>query len=337
MRHVLNVDYEYCRVYLNSLGLQAVVERCTKHPLVRSAGQSTIPGDPAVVASIPPSVLEQCYGGDRFYINEVIDGCRNCLKSVVEGLYPGEHLKHAPVRTYLRIISVAIILLKTFALGATEEDVAISLGYLNRTIEALQTCIVDDVHVASRFADLLETLANRIRSRFVRMSRTGPYGFSRAASRSPAEFRGGQASQPVNANALRSSLSNQQWTGAIPNMNQNHSIYGNRDGINNPLHGISTQAIDFNDHGNGAHFNVMPPPTVPPSPTLLQGTFGSGSYQANDGVFHSDDNITMPDWLALPLDPILNSYGADVTQTGYGPGVGQYDMLELLLSGSQTG
>ena len=38
-----------------------------------------------------------------------------------------------------------------------------------------------------------------------------------------------------------------------------------------------------------------------------------------------------PDWLALPLDPLLNSYGADVNQTTYGPDVGGCDLLDLLL------
>jgi hypothetical protein len=42
----------------------------------------------------------------------VIEGCRNVLKVVVDGLLPNEYLKHCPVRTYFRIISVAVILLK---------------------------------------------------------------------------------------------------------------------------------------------------------------------------------------------------------------------------------
>ena len=38
------------------------------------------------------------------------------------------------------------------------------------------------------------------------------------------------------------------------------------------------------------------------------------------------------DWLTLPLDPILNIPGADVTNTMYGPEIGGQDMLEMLLN-----
>ncbi|KAF4551197.1 Fungal Zn(2)-Cys(6) binuclear cluster domain-containing protein 12 [Elsinoe fawcettii] len=345
MRHVLEIDYEYCRVYLNSLGLQAVVERCTRNTPKQEVNATKAAQGMAQAlasgASIPASVLEKCYGSDRFYVNEVTDGCRRLLKSVVEGLYPGEHLRHAPVRTYFRIISVAIILLKTFALGATEDDVAISLGYLDRTIEALQTCIVDDVHVASRFADLLRTLTDRIRARFVRMTRMGPNGFSRGTSKSPADVHGIPTSQPVSASALRTSLNHSTpWSGhpavqGFANGNGREGSHPNGNN-NNPLYGISTQAFDFED--NGGAFNVMPPPTNPPSPSFTQTSlngypngYSTGQQNGQDGFV--DENGNLQDWLALPLDPILNSYGADVTQTGFGPGVGEYDMLELLLNG----
>ncbi|KAK4994243.1 zinc finger transcriptional activator, partial [Elasticomyces elasticus] len=141
MRHILDIEYEYCRVYLNSLALQAVVERCTNNTpkqayanLVNNitytnASSNRLRTDTA----IPPSTLMKWYGNDRHYIREVSEACRNLLRIVVEGLYPGEYLKHAPVRTYFRIISVAIILLKTFALGATEDDVAMSLSLMDQT------------------------------------------------------------------------------------------------------------------------------------------------------------------------------------------------------------
>lgn len=117
MRHILTIEFEYCRVYLNSLGLQAVVERCTHNSPnqafakpARSTGSvhSAAKSDSA----IPPATLEKWYGSDRFYINEVIDGSRNLLRAVVEGLCPDGFLRQAPVRTFFRVISVSIILLK---------------------------------------------------------------------------------------------------------------------------------------------------------------------------------------------------------------------------------
>jgi len=50
--------------------------------------------------------------GDQEYIKEVVDASRSLLTTVVEGLLPGDYLKHAPVRTYFRIISGAMFLLK---------------------------------------------------------------------------------------------------------------------------------------------------------------------------------------------------------------------------------
>jgi hypothetical protein len=38
------------------------------------------------------------------------------------------------------------------------------------------------------------------------------------------------------------------------------------------------------------------------------------------------------DWLALPLEPLLDQWGADVNQTAMGPDIGGMDMLDLLLN-----
>lgn len=122
MRHILIIEYEYSRVYLNSLALQAVVERCTHNTPMQAYAQpagttpAAVPPRAATYkpdgGAIPLSTIMKWYGNDRYYIAEVIDASRTLLRSVVDGLYPGEFLKHAPVRTYFRIISVAIILLK---------------------------------------------------------------------------------------------------------------------------------------------------------------------------------------------------------------------------------
>jgi len=102
MKHILGIEYEYCRVYVNSLGLQAVIERCTRNT----------PKHPSDSSNIPPATLEKWYGNDRFYVNEVIDGSRQLLKIVVDGLHAGEHLRHLPVRPYFRTMAAVIILLK---------------------------------------------------------------------------------------------------------------------------------------------------------------------------------------------------------------------------------
>lgn len=174
--HILTIEYEYVRIYVNSLSLQAVVERCTNN-----AGQAGGSGDgtgatggntlsPQTLITFGKLPLGQLGGftpSDQEYVREVVEGSRNLLKTVVYGLLPGNYLKHAPVRTYFRIISGAMFLLKTFALGAPRSDVKMSIELMDSTVEALRNCVVDDVHLGIRFADLLESLTSRLRTRFI--------------------------------------------------------------------------------------------------------------------------------------------------------------------------
>jgi hypothetical protein len=188
IRHILSIEYEYVRIYVNSLSLQAVVERCTSN--AGNAGSHSNPTANAAngTSAAPPALSPETQnyfgklplarlGGfgpaDQEYVKEVVDGSRNLLRTVVEGLLPGDYLKHAPVRTYFRIVSGAMFLLKSFALGASKYDVAISIGLMDATVDALRNCVVDDVHLGIRFADLLETLTSRLRSRFI-SAPTGP-------------------------------------------------------------------------------------------------------------------------------------------------------------------
>lgn len=71
----------------------------------------------------------------------------------------------------------------------------------------------------------------------------------------------------------------------------------------------------------------MPPPSFGFTPGYDYNNMKTGTDTP------MDENGNFSDWLALPLDPLLNFNSADVTQTSYGPDVGGYDLLELLLSG----
>lgn len=175
IRHILTIEYEYVRIYVNSLSLQAVVERCTNNANQtasnNSNGQNNVttlsPATLMTYGKLPLGQLGGFTAQDQEYVREVVEGCRNLLRTVVDGLLPGGYLKHAPVRTYFRIISGAMFLLKTFALGAPRSDVRLSIDLMDSTVEALRNCVVDDVHLGLRFADLLETLTSRLRNRFI--------------------------------------------------------------------------------------------------------------------------------------------------------------------------
>lgn len=176
IRHILTIEYEYVRIYINSLSLQAVVERCTSNTGGGSGPGGSVSGHSGPHLSpqtqnyygrLPLGQLGGFGAEDQEYVREVVNGSRNLLRTVVEGLLPHDYLKHAPVRTYFRIISGAMFLLKTFALGAPKSDVELSIGLMDRTVDALRNCVVDDVHLGIRFADMLETLTSRLRNRFI--------------------------------------------------------------------------------------------------------------------------------------------------------------------------
>lgn len=126
MRHVLLIEYEYTRVYLFCLALQAVIWRCVHNsPVQRNAQAHSMATERRTYSdsssksgagAIPPKVVGQWLQGDEIYVRELVEGCHNVLKTVVDGLLPNKDLQHCPVRTYFRIISVTSILLKVFAL-----------------------------------------------------------------------------------------------------------------------------------------------------------------------------------------------------------------------------
>ncbi len=119
MRHILTIEYNYARVYVSTLALQAVIERCTnvsfsgrlrQHSTPSDSSGSHAPRTPSGI--IPPHTLRRWMEGDRKYIKEIIHGSRDLLSSIIEGLLPNNYLKHAPVRTYFRINAVSMLLLK---------------------------------------------------------------------------------------------------------------------------------------------------------------------------------------------------------------------------------
>ena len=316
---MLTIEYEYTRVYINSLALQAVVERCTHNTPPQQYAQPNGHGysNPRDGGAIPFSTISKWYGTDRHYISEVIDAARNVLRVVVDDLWPGDYLRHAPVRTFFRIVSVAIILLKTFALGSTQNDVEESLNILAKGVEALRHSIVDDVHVGNRFADLVETLTHRIKSRFVRLQAGGSTGISRAASHSPT-----RTAMPADLMGPppQPSYINPHGVPGYPNASTSipgsPSMAGmNTSGRGTPMWGINSEPYDPNSNSNF----IMPPQNYNDylAPQYGMGDFERGEYPQ--------------DWLALPLNPLIGQNNADITQTHMGPEIGGFDMLDVLL------
>ena len=341
---------------MNSLALQAVVERCTHNTPQQTHAQPNGMGTSSndTGGAIPFSTLTRWYGNDRHHIDEVVSASRNVLRIVVEGLYPEGYLRHAPVRTFFRIVSVAIILLKTFALGATEKDVAHTLGLLDQAVYALRTSIIDDVHVGNRFADLVDTLTHRIRGRFVRLAANGSTGTSRGVTpppRSRAEtpnIMGPPSSVLQTAHHANPTYPFTAFTGlsrpGSPSLTRGVTASGRATPISHPgynsLDGITLESYDINSN----QISVMPPPNFSAN-GFSKGDGGSGGgngggsggWQAQNwgggsGGGGGGGGFQDQDWLALPLDPLLDQWGADISQTAMGPDVGGMDMLDILLN-----
>lgn len=198
-------------MYVNSLSIQAIVERT-----VSQASNSTTAGAAPSErnASQPPSddfLVTSISASDYNLISEVIDASIKILKKSILLSRSGQ-LIHAPMRTYVRIVSASIFLLKAISLGARNTDIQTSLDVLDEFIQALQISTTDEVHLGSRYGTLLERHVRRFRQNFVgpfKARRTGlhrpstlditPHGQINPSSLSHSSSR--QNEQAANSNA----------------------------------------------------------------------------------------------------------------------------------------
>lgn len=102
MQYILLMDYDYARLYINSLGVQAMVGQLTR---IKSKQSN----------AVPPATLLAMYQPNQKYIREVYLAGRQILMSTLQGLVPDAHLTHASVRTYSRILSGLIFSLKVIS------------------------------------------------------------------------------------------------------------------------------------------------------------------------------------------------------------------------------
>ncbi|KAL8700040.1 MAG: hypothetical protein Q9224_001149 [Gallowayella concinna] len=293
---ILTIELEYIRLYIFSLALQAVLGHWTTN---------VAPGNEEQMSNLAFSEL---YRRNEVYITEVVKTARNLLRLVVDGLLPDDYLKHAPVRTYFRILSGAMFLLKTFALGAKEDEVGMSLQLLDKTVQALRTSVVDDVHLCLRIADLLERLTSNLRHKFVRL---------------PARNAGTKQSTTSNTYSMTSSGNNaphQSTNLQTPNLSYPQDHKSSRQTLDTG--GISTNPSN-NYLDNNNNISIMPPldSTYQFDPNLYTGN-NNAFYNGPISPFNNNNNSNdEEDWLTLDLNPLLAS-SSDGTTTGFQMGVG---------------
>ncbi|KAI5785299.1 hypothetical protein FPQ18DRAFT_264790 [Pyronema domesticum] len=149
LHQILVLEYEHVRFYINSVSLQACINRA-----ITAIGVGSI--DPS---AIPPD--------DVKFITMMVNSCRTLLQCVNEEMHPKQWLKHAPVRISLRILSAAMFLLKSFAVGAGAAEISKSLQMIRNATNALKEGGSDGVHLANVFADMLEILAKSVEDSLV--------------------------------------------------------------------------------------------------------------------------------------------------------------------------
>jgi hypothetical protein len=86
----------------------------------QSARTGSAPPVPSASGPAPFRVLMEQYRVNEPYIQEVVDASRKILQTVLDGLVPDNCLKHAPVRTYFRILSGMIFILKVGSMSSME-------------------------------------------------------------------------------------------------------------------------------------------------------------------------------------------------------------------------
>jgi hypothetical protein len=136
--------------------MQAVVERALADPRLEGNPEDLRP------------VIADAF--DYELIEEVIDGSCQILKTVIH-LANTDRLRFSPVRIFLRMTTSSIFLLKALSLGVRHTKLQESLEILDRSILALRSNILDDVHLASRYAILLEVHVARLRRNLVASSK----------------------------------------------------------------------------------------------------------------------------------------------------------------------
>lgn len=127
-------------MYINSIALQALVERATQ----TSLGDTWLEQD----------FLRKNYAHDSRFIDNVRDSSCHILR-IAKSLSDEDVLRYCPVRVFLRIVSASIFLLKTLSVGSREVDARASMEQLDGGIQALMNNDVGDIHLSNRYAELL--------------------------------------------------------------------------------------------------------------------------------------------------------------------------------------
>jgi hypothetical protein len=163
LHDLLLVEYHFVCIYINSVTLQAIAARTT--------------GETNSSLRHPFEIDDH----DSSSVREIVDGCTAILQIVLR-LSDANQLKYIPNRVSVRIASAAMYLVKALAIGVQADELNSSLNLLDRSLEALGSASVDDMHLMVNYATLLASHMRTLRNRFVCVSNIVATDISRAPS-----------------------------------------------------------------------------------------------------------------------------------------------------------
>lgn len=154
----LQIEYQYIRVFTNSLGIQAIIEQVLSRPTPSQTTDATFISL-ARQANLTTSQYE--------YIEEVIEGSGEILSHIIQSNQ--RPLQYLPIRVVHPVISSSIFFIKALALGVPTAKLYKSLDLLEKALAAFKSPSLDDVHLISRYATLLQVHGSRLRQTFDRV------------------------------------------------------------------------------------------------------------------------------------------------------------------------
>jgi hypothetical protein len=297
MQCILYMEFEYARLYINSLGLQHVVESWVRPGSHNHKSNS--------------SDMSRSVAANKKYIDEFTAAALHILEIVSVQMKDYGILRDAPVRTFLRTLSAMMFTIKRLSLGNHERMVRSSIVLLEEVIKLFQSEVVDDVHLSGSTAMMIEGILKKVKQTMIRVQKplqtsSAP---SRDASRAPSPQLGATQAPTGRTQELLDAATFEH------NMHQHNPALSM-----DPLANIQGRPLaEFSDRTfimpNGWSFNEF-----------------DGHLQMDDTAIDqsvtSDNNA---DWLAMPLDNI-NGLGNIEEQSMHSMSlVGQSDMLQVLM------
>ena len=208
--------------------------------------------------------------------------------------------------------------------GAKEPQFREWVGLIEETTKHLREMVVDDVHLASYSADLVSSLTKHLRKHWIRFVKTtsslpasrGVTPFN-ARSETPqrnshqAPFPGMHARAEAAAD-MDYNVDNSDW--------HRYSAYDGSDPF------VQLPPKSMNELPNLSESYMPPPETY----FAISGPPAANNIPSGEPMMNGEN--TMADWMALPLNGIINNSMQPVDQGygGIGLTIGSKDMLEYI-------